>query len=77
MAEKFPQGNKVPDALLKVAFCYLALGSARPARETLQEIIRNYPRHPAAGLATAKLAELDGATLSTAARGRGSQKEMH
>jgi tol-pal system protein YbgF len=60
VAQKFPHGNKVPDAQLKVAFSYLALGSARPARETLQEITRNFPRHPASGLATAKLAELDG-----------------
>jgi tol-pal system protein YbgF len=78
VAERFPQGNKVPDALLKVAFSYLALGSARPARETLQEIVRNYPRHQAAGLARAKLAELDGNTLSvTAPAGAaGSPKEM-
>jgi hypothetical protein len=61
-----------------VAFSYLALGSARPARETLQEIVRNYPRHQAAGLAKAKLAELDGSTLSvTAPAGTaGSHKEM-
>ena len=78
VAEKFPQGNKAPDALLKVAFSYLALGSARPARETLQEIVRSYPRHQAAGLAKAKLAELDGNTLSvTAPAGTaGSHKEM-
>ena len=78
VAEKFPQGNKAPDALLKVAFSYLALGSGRPARETLQEIVRNYPRHQAAGLAKAKLAELDGNTLSvTAPAGTaGSHKEM-
>jgi tol-pal system protein YbgF len=78
VAERFPQGNKAPDALLKVAFSYLALGSGRPARETLQEIVRSYPRHQAAGLAKAKLAELDGTTLSvTAPAGTaGSQKEM-
>ena len=74
MVEKFPRGNKVPDALLKVAFTYLALGSARPGRETLQELVRNYPRHPASGLAEAKLAELDGNTLQHGARGdRGSE----
>jgi tol-pal system protein YbgF len=60
VAQRFPHGNKVPDALLKVAFSYLALGSPRPARETLIEITRNFPQHPASGLATAKLAELDG-----------------
>jgi tol-pal system protein YbgF len=60
VAQRFPHGNKVPDALLKVAFSYLALGSPRPARETLIEITRNFSQHPASGLATAKLAELDG-----------------
>jgi tol-pal system protein YbgF len=65
--EKFPQGNKVPDALLKTAFSYLALGSRRPGRETLQQIVRQHPAHPAAGLAAAKLAELDRETTVTVA----------
>jgi tol-pal system protein YbgF len=80
VAERFPQGNKAPDALLKVAFSYLALGSARPARETLQEIIRSYPRHQAAGLARAKLGELEATTVSAtgpAGTGRaGARKEI-
>jgi tol-pal system protein YbgF len=65
--EKFPHGNKVPDALLKTAFSYLALGSRRPGRETLQQIVRQHPAHPAAGLAAAKLAELDRETTVTVA----------
>jgi tol-pal system protein YbgF len=58
VVEKFPRGNKVPDALLKLGFSYLALGSTRPGREALSELVRTYPRHPASGLAAAKLAEL-------------------
>jgi tol-pal system protein YbgF len=58
VVEKFPRGNKVPDALLKLGFSYLALGSTRPGREALHELARSYPRHPASGLAAAKLAEL-------------------
>ena len=58
VVEKFPRGNKVPDALLKLGFSYLALGSTRPGREALTELVRSYPRHPASGLAAAKLAEL-------------------
>jgi tol-pal system protein YbgF len=65
--EMFPQGNKVPDAQLKIAFSYLALGSRRPGRETLQLIVRDHGAHPAAGLATAKLAELDRETTVTVA----------
>ena len=69
VVERFPQGNKVPDALLKTAFSYLALGSARPGRDTLVQITREHPRHPAASLAAAKLAELDGAGASLGTTG--------
>ncbi len=58
VVERFPQGNKVPDALLKVGFSYLALGSATAGREALEQLVRSYPQHPTAGLATARLAEL-------------------
>ena len=56
--EKYPQGNKVPDALLKLGFCHLALGSTEVARQTLEQVVRSYPGHGAAALATAKLADL-------------------
>jgi tol-pal system protein YbgF len=59
VVEKFPHGNKVPDALLKVGFAYLALGSTRPGRQALEELTRTYPHHQASALASAKLAELD------------------
>src|SRR5439155_9233799 len=58
VVEKYPQGNKVPDALLKVAFVHLALGSTEVGRQTLEQIVRSYPHHEAAMLAGAKLAEL-------------------
>jgi tol-pal system protein YbgF len=58
VVEKYPQGNKVPDALLKVAFCHLALGSTDVGRQTLEQLVRSYPRHEAANLANAKLGEL-------------------
>jgi len=58
VVEKYPQGNKVADALLKVGFAHLALGSTEAGRQTLEQVVRNYPRHEVAGLATAKLAEL-------------------
>jgi len=57
--ERYPNGNKVPDALLKVGFSYLALGSADAGKQTLLQLQRSYPRHEAAGLAAARLAELD------------------
>jgi tol-pal system protein YbgF len=57
--ERYPSGNKVPDALLKVGFSYLSLGSVEAGRQTLSQLRRSYPRHEAAALASARLAELD------------------
>lgn len=57
--EHHPNGNKVPDALLKVGFSYLALGSVEAGRQTLSQLERSYPRHEAAALAAARLAEMD------------------
>jgi tol-pal system protein YbgF len=70
VVQRFPQGNKTPDALLKVGFCYLALGSTGPAREKLEEVTRAYPKHHASALAAAKLAELDHVAAAVAAPAR-------
>jgi tol-pal system protein YbgF len=58
VVEAFPTGNKVPDALLKLGLSYLAIGSARPGREALTDLVRRFPQHPTAALAQARLAEL-------------------
>ena len=60
--ERYPNGNKVPDALLKVGFSYLALGSFEAGRQTLSQLQRSYPRHEAAALAASRLAEMDHST---------------
>jgi tol-pal system protein YbgF len=57
--ERYPSGNKVPDALLKVGFSYLSLGSVEAGKQTLVQLQRSYPRHAAAVLAGARLADLD------------------
>jgi tol-pal system protein YbgF len=59
VVERFSRGNKVPDALLKIGFSYLALGSTDAGKQTLEQLVRSYPRHEAAALATARLAELE------------------
>jgi tol-pal system protein YbgF len=59
VVERFPHGNKVPDALLKVGYSYLALGSIEAGKQTLEQLVRSYPRHETAVLATTRLAELD------------------
>jgi len=57
--ERYPNGNKVPDAMLKVGFSYLSLGSTEAGKQTLTQLQRSYPRHEAAVLAGARLADLD------------------
>jgi len=57
--ERYPGGNKVPDALLKVGFSYLALGSIEAGRQTLTQLQRSYPRHEAAARAASRLDDLD------------------
>ena len=60
--ERYPNGNKVPDALLKVGFSYLSLGSIEAGKQTLTQLQRSYPRHEAAVLAGSRLADLDRST---------------
>lgn len=43
VVDNFPSGNKVPDAMLKIAFTYQHLGDKIKARETLQKIIKEFP----------------------------------
>jgi tol-pal system protein YbgF len=68
VVEKYPQGNKVADALLKVGFAHLALGSTEAGRQTLEQVVRSYPRQEAAALASAKLAELGHTASKTDSR---------
>jgi len=51
----YPAGNKVPDAMLKLGFCYLALDQVAEARHVLEQVIAVYPKSPPAGLARKRL----------------------
>lgn len=51
----FPNGNKAPDALLKIGYSYLALGRPGEARDVLEQVVRIYPRSNPAALAAEKL----------------------
>jgi tol-pal system protein YbgF len=53
--EVYPRGNKVPDALLKVGYCYLALGQGEKARAVLEQIVTLYPKSEPAMLAAKRL----------------------
>jgi len=59
VADNHPQGNKVPDALLKLGYCYSQLGEADKARQVWEQVIRVYPKSNPATLATTKLSELE------------------
>jgi tol-pal system protein YbgF len=53
--EQYPLGNKIPDAMVKVALCFNALGRAQEAREILQQVLEIYPRSDAARVARTRL----------------------
>lgn len=53
--EVYPRGNKVPDALLKVGYCYLALGQGEKARAVLEQVVALYPKSEPATLAVKRL----------------------
>lgn len=57
-AERFPQGNKVPDALLKTGDCLAGLGDLEGARAGYGEVIRRYPDAVAAAVAEERRAAL-------------------
>lgn len=54
----YPQGDKVPAALLKTALCQLQLGDKKTARATLEGLIQRFPHSEEARLAGTKLQEL-------------------
>jgi tol-pal system protein YbgF len=52
MVERFPHGNKVPDALLRIGFAYERLGEPARAREMFQRVRDEYPGTVAARTAS-------------------------
>lgn len=56
--DRFPDGNKVADALLKSADCLAALGDVAAARLAYQEVIRRFPGTSTAATAEERLGKL-------------------
>jgi tol-pal system protein YbgF len=54
----FPGGGKVPDALLKIGFCHLALGDEDAARRVLRRVAERYADTNPARLAADRLKSL-------------------
>jgi tol-pal system protein YbgF len=57
--DKYPHGNKVPDALLKVGYCYLALGQTDKGRFALEQVVAIYPKTEPALLAGKRLETIE------------------
>ena len=55
VVEVYPRGNKVPDALLKVGYCYQALGQGEKAHAMLEQVVNLYPKSEPAVLAAKRL----------------------
>jgi len=55
--DRYPEGNKIPDTLLKLGVALSNLGESGPAREAWQELVRRFPTTAAAEAALAKLGD--------------------
>ena len=58
MAKNFPEGNKVPYALLKQGLSFLKLGDKASARLLLQQVTKDFPNTSQARIARARLLEI-------------------
>ena len=56
---EIPNGNKVPDSMLKASYAYLKIGQAAQAKTILYNLLETYPSTNAAKLASKKLNKLD------------------
>ena len=57
--KKYADGNKAPDAWLKIGLAFAELGNRVDARLILQEVINRYPQSDAAKKARDKIQDLD------------------
>jgi tol-pal system protein YbgF len=55
VVENYPEGNKVPDALLKVGYCLASLGEPESAATVYAELLARFPQSAAAETARARL----------------------
>jgi tol-pal system protein YbgF len=58
VVERWPSGNKAPDALLKLGYSLLMMGDRDKGRGVLTQVVDHYPRTDAARLAERRLSEL-------------------
>ncbi|MEK7845840.1 MAG: tol-pal system protein YbgF [Nitrospinota bacterium] len=53
--QKYPNGNKVPDAMLKIGYTYYALGDKKSALNELNDLIKKFPKKTVSRLAKEKI----------------------
>lgn len=53
--DKYPNGNKVADAMLKVAFSHISMNEPDKAKLVLESLVRKFPKSPAAAKARERL----------------------
>jgi tol-pal system protein YbgF len=58
VAKNFPEGSKVPYALLKQGLSFLQLGDKASAKLLLQQVIKDFPNTSQARIARARLVEI-------------------
>ena len=58
VTKDYPNGNKVPYALLKQGLSFLKLGDKTSAKLLLQQVIKNYPNTSQARIARSNLQEI-------------------
>ena len=56
--KRFSMSQKAADAMLNTASCQIELNETTEARETLEALLKKYPKSQAAGMAKGRLAEL-------------------
>ena len=61
VVERYPHGNKVPEAMLKLGLSQLATGERGDGRRVLESLRRIYPKQPASRVAAERLAQADDA----------------
>jgi tol-pal system protein YbgF len=59
VVDNHPDGNKVPDGLLKLGYCYHQLGEVAKAKQVWQQVVQLYPKSNPATLARTKLSALE------------------
>lgn len=74
LLSRYPNGGKVPDALVKLGYCHLREGQPDQAQRYFTRVVRSYPGTLAARLSADELKFTQSKHKGTPAEGEGSQE---